>query len=138
MATKFQLQNPPFGSLTRFTQFTTEDTASTPSLPALINGIFVCTPGSDIAVTLQKAEKVLEELAKTDQDTEGSTFTFTIVNEAPNTHNATLTVEATDGTKTTIEGNAIVAPATSATFAGRVRIKDIAGTPTKVMDYIRV
>ena len=131
MATKFQLQNPPFGSLTRFTQFTTDNASVTPSFAALINGIFVTTPGANTTVTLKKAKDVIAELAKTDQNTIGSTFTFTIVNEAADTHKTTLTVDGTDTANTKVIGNADVAAATSATFAARVK-------SATAIDYIRV
>ena len=114
MASIFELQNPPFGQLTKTKVIKTENGAMTLTTAELIEGIVDGTPTGNRAVTTPTAAEILTALGV--QNKVGQTFELTVVNKAASTHKYTLTA----GSNVTIVGDAEVAAATSGTFIFRV------------------
>ena len=114
MASIFELQNPPFGQLTKTRVIKTENGANTLTTAELIEGIVDGTPTGNRAVTTPTAAEIITALGI--QNKVGQTFELTIVNKATSTHKFTLTA----GSNVTIVGDAEVAAATSGTFIFRV------------------
>ena len=86
-----------------------------PTADELVNKkLFVVTPTEDTTFTLPVAADVLAALT---DEAVGTSFEFTIVNKAADTHAITLV----GGTSVTIVGAAAVAAATSGTFVGVVQ-----------------
>lgn len=97
------------------TEVALSDAAATLTAAQLLNSkVFVQTPTA--ARTLTTATAALIVAALTDEVT-GTSFEFTIVNKAADTHAITLA----GGTSVTIEGSAAVAAASSGTFLGVVQ-----------------
>ena len=97
------------------TEVALSDAAATLTAAQLLNSkVFVQTPSA--ARTLTTATAALIVAALTDEVT-GTSFEFTIVNKAADTHAITLA----GGTSVTIEGSASVAAASSGTFLGVVQ-----------------
>jgi ferric-dicitrate binding protein FerR (iron transport regulator) len=97
------------------TEVALSDAAATLTAAQLLNSkVFVQTPTA--ARTLTTATAALIVAALTDEVT-GTSFEFTIVNKAAETHAITLA----GGTSVTIEGSAAVAAASSGTFLGVVQ-----------------
>lgn len=95
------------------------DEAATLTAAQLVAGsIFTQTPGAGRALTTATGAQIIAALPSYSV---GSTFEFTIVNSAANTHAATLTAGASG---VTLVGNAVVAAATSGTFIGRIAAAD--------------
>jgi hypothetical protein len=91
------------------------DAASTATAAQLVAGsIYTMTPTAERALTTATGAQILAALP---EYSTGSTFEFTVVNLAANTHAITLTAGASG---VTVTGNAVVAAATSATFIGIV------------------
>jgi len=114
MASIFELQNPPFGQLTKTKVIKTENGAMTLTTAELIEGIVDGTPTGNRAVTTPSAADILTALGV--QNKVGQTFELTIVNKATSTHKFTLTA----GSDVTIVGDADVVAASSGTFIFRV------------------
>ena len=114
MASIFELQNPPFGQLTKTKVIKTENGAMTLTTAELIEGIVDGTPTGNRTITTPTAAEILTALGI--QNKVGQTFELTIVNKATSTHKFTLTA----GSNVTIVGDAEVAAATSGTFIFRV------------------
>jgi len=95
------------------------DAANTLTAAQLVaNSIFVQTPTAARALTTGTGAEIIAAMP---QYSVGSTFEFTIVNLAANTHVATLTAAASG---VTLVGSAAVAAASSATFIGRIAAAD--------------
>lgn len=114
MASIFELQNPPFGQLTKTKVIKTENGAHTLTTAEMIEGIVDGTPTGNRAVTTPTAAAIISALGT--QGGVGQTFELTIVNKATSTHKFTLTA----GSGVTIVGDADVAAASSGTFLVRV------------------
>ena len=114
MASIFELQNPPFGQLTKTKVIKTENGAMTLTTAELIEGIVDGTPTGNRTITTPTAAAIITALGI--QNKVGQTFELTIVNKATSTHKFTLTA----GSGVTIVGDAEVAAATSGTFIFRV------------------
>ena len=114
MASIFELQNPPFGQLTKTKVIKTENGAMTLTTAELIEGIVDGTPTGNRTITTPTAAAIITALGI--QNKVGQTFELTIVNKATSTHKFTLTA----GSNVTIVGDADVTAASSGTFIFRV------------------
>ena len=117
MASLFELQNPPFGQLTKTKGVKLEnDGAVTLTTAEIIEGIVEGTPTENVALTTPTGAAIVAALGQ--QALLHQCFEITIINTATSgTKNFTLTAAATG---INIVGSAVVAPATSGTFIGRV------------------
>ena len=114
MARLFELQNPPFGQLTKTKVIKTENGAMTLTTAELIEGIVEGTPTGNRTVTTPTAAEILTALGT--QNKVGQTFELTVVNKAASTHKFTLTA----GSGVTIVGEPDITADTSGTFIFRV------------------
>ena len=114
MATIFELENPPFGQLTKTKNVKSENATMILTTAEIIEGIVEGTPSANRTVTTPTAAAILTALGN--QNKVGQTFELTIVNKATSTHKFTLTA----GSNVTIIGQPEVAPFTSGTFVFRV------------------
>ena len=114
MATIFELQNPPFGQLTKTKVIKTENGAHTLTTAEIIEGIVDGTPTGNRAVTTPTAAEIISALGT--QSGVGQCFELTIVNKAASTHKFTLTA----GSGVTIVGEPDITADTSGTFIFRV------------------
>ena len=114
MATIFELQNPPFGQLTKTKVIKTENAAHTLTTAEIIEGIVDGTPTGNRAITTPTAAEIISALGT--QSGVGQCFELTIVNKAASTHKFTLTA----GSGVTIVGEPDVTADTSGTFIFRV------------------
>ena len=114
MATIFELQNPPFGQLTKTMVIKTENGAHTLTTAEIIEGIVDGTPTGNRAITTPTAAEIISALGT--QSGVGQCFELTIVNKAASTHKFTLTA----GSGVTIVGEPDVTADTSGTFIFRV------------------
>ena len=89
MATIFELQNPPFGQLTKTKVIKTENGAHTLTTAEIIEGIVDGTPTGNRAITTPTAAEIISALGT--QSGVGQCFELTIVNKAASTHKFTLT-----------------------------------------------
>ena len=88
MASIFELQNPPFGQLTKTKVIKTENGAHTLTTAELIEGIVDGTPTGNRAITTPTAAEILTALGV--QYKVGQFFELTIVNKANQTYLQTL------------------------------------------------
>ena len=114
MATIFELQNPPFGQLTKTKVIKTENGAHTLTTAEIIEGIVDGTPTGNRAITTPTAAEIISALGT--QSGVGKCFELTIVNKAASTHKFTLTA----GSGVTIVGEPDVTADSSGTFIFRV------------------
>ena len=114
MATIFELQNPPFGQLTKTKVIKTENGAHTLTTAEIIEGIVDGTPTGNRAITTPTAAEIISALGT--QSGVGQCFEHTIVNKAASTHKFTLTA----GSGVTIVGEPDITADTSGTFIFRV------------------
>lgn len=114
MATIFELQNPPFGQLTKTKVVKTENAAHTLTTAEIIEGIVDGTPTGNRAITTPTAAEIISALGT--QSGVGQCFELTIVNKAASTHKFTLTA----GSGVTIVGEPDVTADSSGTFIFRV------------------
>ena len=114
MATIFELQNPPFGQLTKTKVIKTENGAHTLTTAEIIEGIVDGTPTGNRAITTPTAAEIISALGT--QSGVGQCFELTIVNKAASTHKFTLTA----GSGVTIDGEPDVTADSSGTFIFRV------------------
>ena len=114
MATFFELQNPPFGQLTKTKVIKTENGAHTLTTAEIIEGIVDGTPTGNRAITTPTAAEIISALGT--QSGVGQCFELTIVNKAASTHKFTLTA----GSGVTIVGEPDVTADSSGTFIFRV------------------
>ena len=114
MATIFELQNPPFGQLTKTKVIKTENGAHTLTTAEIIEGIVDGTPTGNRAITTPTAAEIISALGT--QSGVGQCFELTIVNKAASTHKFTLTA----GSGVTIVGEPDVTADSSGTFIFRV------------------
>ena len=114
MATIFELQNPPFGQLTKTKVIKTENGAHTLTTAEIIEGIVDGTPTGNRAITTPTAAEIISALGT--QSGVGQCFELTIVNKAASTHKFTLTA----GSGVTIVGEPDVIADSSGTFIFRV------------------
>ena len=116
MASIFELQNPPFGQLTKTKVIKTENGAMTLTTAELIEGIVDGTPtgNRNRTITTPTAAEILTALGV--QNKVGQTFELTVVNKAASTHKYTLTA----GSNVTIVGEPDITADTSGTFIFRV------------------
>ena len=114
MATIFELQNPPFGQLTKTKVVKTENAAHTLTTAEIIEGIVDGTPTGNRAITTPTAAEIISALGT--QSGVGQCFELTIVNKATSTHKFTLTA----GSGVTIVGEPDVTADSSGTFIFRV------------------
>ena len=114
MATIFELQNPPFGQLTKTKVIKTENGAHTLTTAEIIEGIVDGTPTGNRAITTPTAAEIISALGT--QSGVGQCFDLTIVNKAASTHKFTLTA----GSGVTIVGEPDVTADSSGTFIFRV------------------
>ncbi len=114
MATIFELQNPPFGQLTKTKVIKTENGAHTLTTAEIIEGIVDGTPTGNRAITTPTAAEIISALGT--QSGVGQCFELTIVNKATSTHKFTLTA----GSGVTIVGEPDVTADSSGTFIFRV------------------
>ena len=114
MATIFELQNPPFGQLTKTKVIKTENGAHTLTTAEIIEGIVDGTPTGNRAITTPTAAEIISTLGT--QSGVGQCFELTIVNKAASTHKFTLT----EGSGVTIVGEPDITADTSGTFIFRV------------------
>ena len=114
MATIFELQNPPFGQLTKTKVIKTENGAHTLTTAEIIEGIVDGTPTGNRAITTPTAAEIISALGT--QSGVGQCFELTIVNKAASTHKFTLT----SGSGVTIVGEPDVTADSSGTFIFRV------------------
>ena len=114
MATIFELQNPPFGQLTKTKVIKTENAAHTLTTAEIIEGIVDGTPTGNRTITTPTAAEIISALGT--QSGVGQCFELTIVNKAASTHKFTLTA----GSGVTIVGEPDVTADTSGTFIFRV------------------
>ena len=114
MATIFELQNPPFGQLTKTKVIKTENAAHTLTTAEIIEGIVDGTPTGNRAITTPTAAEIISALGT--QSGVGQCFELTIVNKAASTHKFTLTA----GSGVTIVGEPDITADTSGTFIFRV------------------
>ena len=114
MATIFELQNPPFGQLTKTKVIKTENGAHTLTTAEIIEGIVDGTPTGNRAITTPTAAEIISALGT--QSGVGQCFELTIVNKATATHKFTLTA----GSGVTIVGEPDVTADSSGTFIFRV------------------
>ena len=114
MATIFELQNPPFGQLTKTKVIKTENAAHTLTTAEIIEGIVDGTPTGNRAITTPTAAEIISALGT--QSGVGQCFELTIVNKAASTHKFTLTA----GSGVTIVGEPDVTAESSGTFIFRV------------------
>ena len=114
MATIFELQNPPFGQLTKTKVIKTENGAHTLTTAEIIEGIVDGTPTGNRAITTPTAAEIISALGT--QSGVGQCFELTIVNKAASTHKFTLTA----GSGVTIVGEPDVTADRSGTFIFRV------------------
>ena len=114
MATIFELQNPPFGQLTKTKVIKTENGAHTLTTAEIIEGIVDGTPTGNRAITTPTAAELISALGT--QSGVGQCFELTIVNKAASTHKFTLTA----GSGVTIVGEPDVTADSSGTFIFRV------------------
>ena len=114
MATIFELQNPPFGQLTKTKVIKTENAAHTLTTAEIIEGIVDGTPTGNRAITTPTAAEIISALGT--QSGVGQCFELTIVNKAASTHKFTLTA----GSGVTIVGEPDVTADSSGTFIFRV------------------
>ena len=114
MASIFELQNPPFGQLTKTKVIKTENGAHTLTNDELIEGIVDGTPTGNRAITTPTAAEIISALGT--QSGVGQCFELTIVNKAASTHKFTLTA----GSGVTIVGEPDVTADSSGTFIFRV------------------
>ena len=114
MATIFELQNPPFGQLTKTKVIKTENAAHTLTTAEIIEGIVDGTPTGNRTITTPTAAEIISALGT--QSGVGQCFELTIVNKAASTHKFTLTA----GSGVTIVGEPDITADTSGTFIFRV------------------
>ena len=114
MASIFELQNPPFGQLTKTKVIKTENAAMTLTTAELIEGIVDGTPTGNRTITTPTAAEIITALGI--QNKVGQCFELTIVNKAASTHKFTLTA----GSGVTIVGEPDVTADSSGTFIFRV------------------
>ena len=114
MATIFELQNPPFGQLTKTKVVKTENAAHTLTTAEIIEGIVDGTPTGNRAITTPTAAEIISALGT--QSGVGQCFELTIVNKATSTHKFTLTA----GSGVTIVGEPDITADSSGTFIFRV------------------
>ena len=114
MATIFELQNTPFGQLTKTKVIITENGAHTLNTSEIIEGIVDGTPTGNRAITTPTAAEIISALGT--QSGVGQCFELTIVNKAASTHKFTLTA----GSGVTIVGEPDVTADSSGTFIFRV------------------
>ena len=114
MATIFELQNPPFGQLTKTKVIKTENAAHTLTTAEIIEGIVDGTPTGNRTITTPTAAEIISALGT--QSGVGQCFELTIVNKAASTHKFTLTA----GSGVTIVGEPDVTADSSGTFIFRV------------------
>ena len=114
MATIFELQNPPFGQLTKTKVIKTENGAHTLTPAEIIEGIVDGTPTGNRTITTPTAAEIISALGT--QSGVGQCFELTIVNKAASTHKFTLTA----GSGVTIVGEPDVTADSSGTFIFRV------------------
>ena len=114
MATIFELQNPPFGQLTKTKVIKTENGAHTLTTAEIIEGIVDGTPTGNRAITTPTAAEIISALGT--QSGVGQCFELTIVNKAASTHKFTLTA----GSGVTIVGEPDGTADSSGTFIFRV------------------
>ena len=114
MSTIFELQNPPFGQLTKTKVIKTENAAHTLTTAEIIEGIVDCTPTGNRTITTPTAAEIISALGT--QSGVGQCFELTIVNKAASTHKFTLTA----GSGVTIVGEPDVTADSSGTFIFRV------------------
>ena len=114
MATIFELQNPPFGQLTKTKVIKTENGAHTLTTAEIIEGIVDGTPTGNRAITTPTAAEIISALGT--QSGVGQCFDLTIVNKAASTHKFTLTA----GSGVTIVGEPDITADSSGTFIFRV------------------
>ena len=114
MATIFELQNPPFGQLTKTKVIKTENGAHTLTTAEIIEGIVDGTPTGNRAITTPTAAEIISALGT--QSGVGQCFELTIVNKAASTHKFTLTARS----GVTIVGEPDVTADSSGTFIFRV------------------
>lgn len=114
MATIFELQNPPFGQLTKTKVIKTENGAHTLTTAEIIEGIVDGTPTGNRAITTPTAAEIISALGT--QSGVGQCFELTIVNKAASTHKFTLTA----GSGVTIVGEPDITADSSGTFIFRV------------------
>ena len=114
MATIFELQNPPFGQLTKTKVIKTENGAHTLTTAEIIEVIVDGTPTGNRAITTPTAAEIISALGT--QSGVGQCFELTIVNKAASTHKFTLTA----GSGVTIVGEPDITADTSGTFIFRV------------------
>ena len=114
MASIFELQNPPFGQLTKTKVIKTENAAMTLTTAELIEGIVDGTPTGNRTITTPTAAEIITALGI--QNKVGQCFELTVVNKAASTHKFTLTA----GSGVTIVGEPDITADTSGTFIFRV------------------
>ena len=114
MASIFELQNPPFGQLTKTKVIKTENAAMTLTTAELIEGIVDGTPTGNRTITTPTAAEIITALGI--QNKVGQCFELTVVNKAASTHKYTLTA----GSNVTIVGEPDITADTSGTFIFRV------------------
>ena len=114
MATIFELQNPPFGQLTKTKVIKSENGAHTLTTAEINEGIVDGTTTGNRAITTPTAAEIISALGT--QSGVGQCFELTIVNKAASTHKFTLTA----GSGVTIVGEPDVTADTSGTFIFRV------------------
>ena len=114
MATIFELQNPPFGQLTKTKVIKTENGAHTLTTAEIIEGIVDGTRTGNRTITTPTPAEIISALGT--QSGVGQCFELTIVNKAASTHKFTLTA----GSGVTIVGEPDVTADSSGTFIFRV------------------
>ena len=114
MASIFELENPPFGQLTKTKVIKTENAAMTLTTAELIEGIVDGTPTGNRTITTPTAAEIITALGI--QNKVGQCFELTVVNKAASTHKYTLTA----GSNVTIVGEPDITADTSGTFIFRV------------------